>query len=120
MTTPDPDRLLLLADRAERNRLSATETGMLRLGIRQMADRAEQASRTAGGLSNRVRELEQKLRDAERDLLLTEPYRVTCPHCGAEPGQRCKAIRGATPPRTPHVARLDAARRGLKSGGVAL
>lgn len=106
--------LLNLADRAEKGALRPKEANALRAGIGELADKHRNARSTVGGLENRVRELKQKLTAAERDLLLSEPYRVPCTHCGAQPGQRCKAVRGTTPPRTPHVARLDAARRAAR------
>lgn len=100
------EQLLILADRTEKRRLTDAEVGALRAGIRDMAEQQRKAAATVGGLQNKVREWRNKAEQAQTELALTQPYRVPCPHCGADAGQRCRAVRGTVPPRTPHVARL--------------
>lgn len=85
------DRLLHLVDRAAR-RLGADEGELLRAGVRAMATQLQQA---------------------QQDLALTAPYRVRCSYCKADVGDRCRAMRGLVPPRTPHTARLTAAAKGV-------
>lgn len=110
MSAPSLEQLLLLVNCGEKRRLSGSEARVLRDGIRGLDNGRRDHAATIGGLQARIRELKNKLQGAERELAATEPHRVTCPRCGAEPGQRCRAINGTLPPRTPHTARLTASR----------
>lgn len=101
------DRLLILADRAERGRLTTAEAAVLRAGINTLADQQRQAAATIAGLQARIRELKQKTAAAQREVASAAPYQRACPTCGAQPRERCKATRGFRPPVTPHAARLN-------------
>jgi hypothetical protein len=108
---PTPDQLLVLADRGERKRLTGEEARRLRDGIRALTDQQQGQTATITTLQARIRHLDQQIRDTERALTLAEPHRIPCPRCGAEAGQPCRPLFGRQPPATPHVARLDNARK---------
>lgn len=57
--TPDPDLTVLynLADRAEKGRLTAAESAVLRAGIAHLATQRDADRRTIGGLQARIRTL---------------------------------------------------------------
>jgi hypothetical protein len=110
MTGLDTDRLRIAIGGGKNRKLSVDEAALLYAGVDQMAALIAQQARTIAGQDARIRELGRKLAIAGQQPAADNPYRVVCPECGAQPGQRCKAVRGYTPPRTPHTARLDAAR----------
>jgi hypothetical protein len=75
MNGPTVDQLLILADRAERGRLTPAEAAALRVGIQLAAEQRRKDAATIGGLQNRIRTLKgqarlvtprQILRGAER------------------------------------------------------
>lgn len=108
---PTVAQLLILADSTEKRRLTDAEVGALRTGLHHLAEQQRKAAATVGGLQNKVREWRNKAEQAQVELAQTQPYRVPCPHCGADAGQRCQPVAGGEPPATPHVARLHTATR---------
>lgn len=113
---PSREQLGILVDRTEHHILASVEAHSLRLGITHLAAQLGGAGKAIRRLTG---ELEQARAErdaalAERDaarlaVKLTGAQRIACPYCGAAAGQRCRAMRGVVPPRTPHTARLEAA-----------
>jgi hypothetical protein len=94
-----------LLDRAETDRLTATEATELRQGFEHLR----------ACLANAGAQLRQAIRDAERArdehatelLQLREPgLAVECRLCGAAAGAWCRPVSGDVTPTTLHVARL--------------
>jgi hypothetical protein len=102
-----------LIERAERNVLTPAEAHLFRAGVTHLQSQLEQA----GGRIVQLRvELVRAL--AERDearaqVASSSPLVVECPFCGEPAGSRCRAMRGVQAPPTPHVARIEAAKRFL-------
>lgn len=111
MTAPTFEQLLALAGSAEKRRLTPAEAALLRAGLHQAADREKQAKATNAGLQQRIREVKQQAKATATALAATQPYRVPCTHCGAAPGQQCRAHNATFPPPKPHTARLNAAQQ---------
>lgn len=108
---PTPEQLLVLADRGERKRLTGPEARALRDGIRALDDQRRGQATTITTLQAQIRHLDQQRKDAEQALALAEPHRIPCPRCHAPAGQPCRPLIGRRPPATPHVARLNTARK---------
>lgn len=111
LALPTREQLLNLVDRTERRALTPAETHQLRVGVVHLASQLG----GAGGAIRRLtaeRDEARRERDvAVRELALSGPLAVECAFCGVSVGERCRSVRGVEPPRQPHTARLDAARR---------
>lgn len=102
---PSPEQLLNLVHRTSTGRaLTSAESGLLLGGVQHLL-------RQAIGAGATIRQLEAELYAVRLELAAVSPVVVPCSFCGAEAGQRCRSVRGALPPRTPHTARLHAAAR---------
>ncbi|GAB2696760.1 zinc finger domain-containing protein [Kitasatospora kifunensis] len=108
---PTREQLLNLVNRTERHVLTPAETHQLRVGVVHLASQLGGAGAAIRRLTAERDAARRERDEAVRELALSGPQVVGCPFCGASAGERCTSVRGAEPPRQPHVARLDAAQR---------
>ncbi|NUP24130.1 MAG: hypothetical protein HOZ81_50360 [Streptomyces sp.] len=105
MTVLTRDQLLHLVDRAARHVISPAEVELLRRSVLELV--AVGASVDAVAVQLRYVRLERNA--ALMEATVTGVLSVGCRYCGAGPGQRCRVVRGALPPRGPHACRVRAA-----------
>lgn len=109
---PTRERLITIAEAAERRPLSAGEFHDLRLGITHLAAQL-------GGAGNRIRKLTADLAQARRErdearqaLAFAGDQAVPCGYCHEPAGRPCRAQDGELMAE-PHTARAAAAGRAL-------
>lgn len=108
---PSPEQLLNLAHRTASRTLSQPEAELLLHGVQHLLTQVAAAGATVRQATADLAAARSERDAALRELALTGPTSVGCSFCGAPAGQRCRPMRGALPPRTPHTARLYTAAR---------
>jgi hypothetical protein len=108
---PSPEQLLNLVHRTSSRTLTVPEAELLLNGVQHLLAQVAGAGATVRQATAALKVARSERNAALMELALTGPLAVGCSFCGVPAGQRCRSVRGALPPRTPHTARLHAAAR---------
>jgi hypothetical protein len=110
---PPVAQLIHIVERSARRQLTPVEANLLRQGLTELVQRLEVAGLALRDLREQsaadLRRARAEVEVIRREAAVVSPVVVACPFCGVEAGERCRPMRGAFTPRTPHTARLHAA-----------